>query len=108
MSVSSTYLKMQTQIADEIGQRTDLLTAVSGLTLSPIQNAIQAAIATFEREPFYFNELNDTDGFSTAQGQEFYGASTGGVSYALIGSIAKLDKVHVKVSGNRYSLNPRT
>lgn len=110
MSISSTYGTMQAQIADDLGDRQDLLTPLSDstLVLSPIQEAIQKAIATWEREPFYFNDLNDTNGFSTSAGQEFYGNATAPVSYGLIANVAKLDKIHVLVSNNRYTLVPRT
>jgi hypothetical protein len=94
-----TYLTMQTRISDELGARTDLT--------AQIKLAIQTAIQKWEREPFYFNELNDVNGFSTTSGQEFYGATTT-VSYSLISTLAKIDKIHVLVSQNRYSLNPRT
>jgi len=51
MTISATYLQLQRQIADELGDRTDLLTPLSdsGETLSPIQNAVQSAIAKWER-----------------------------------------------------------
>lgn len=104
--VSSNYGTMQHQIADELGDRQDLLSPLSDstLSLSPIQNAIQAAIAKWERENFYFNELYDSTTLSTVAQQEFYTSSDA----AIIASMAKMDKVHILVSGNRYFLNPRT
>jgi hypothetical protein len=96
MSVSTTYGAMQTTIAYELGGRSDLTTQ--------IQNAIQTAIAKWERTRFYFNELNDTNGFSTTAGKEFYSAA----DYALIGTIVHIDKIHALVSNNRYTLEPRT
>lgn len=96
MAVSTTFGQMQTTIASEVGGRSDLATQ--------IQNSIQTAIAKWERERFYFNEVNDTNGFSTTSGKEFYTAS----DYALIGSMVHIDKIHALVSNNRYTLEPRT
>lgn len=106
MAVTYTYIGFQNQIAWELGQRTDLLTVPAGsnLILSPIQQAIQSAIAKWEREHFYFNEVEDINGFSTVQGQEFYTSA----DYAPIGTNIHLDKIWVLISSNRYSLNPRT
>lgn len=89
------YGDMQSRIADEI-LRTDLT--------SQIQNAIQTAIKQYERIPFYFNQLRQEAAFSTAQGQEFYTVNDS----ALIAAMVTLNRVTVTVSGNRYSLNPRT
>lgn len=110
MTASYNYITLQRQIADELGDRTDLLNplADSNLTLSPIQTAIQAAINRWEREPFYFNDVYDEDGFSTAAGQEWYGASTAPVAYALIAQMAYLKCIHVKVNGQRYTFEVRT
>ena len=45
MAISADYITLQKQIADELGDRTDLLSSLSdsGLTLSPVQNAIHAS-----------------------------------------------------------------
>jgi hypothetical protein len=96
MTVSTTYGSMQSTIAFEIGSRTDLT--------AQIKFAIQTAIAKWERVRFYFNEVNDVNGFNTAAGQEFYSSA----DYALIGSMVHIDKVHALVSNNRYTLTPRT
>lgn len=104
MSLSYTYGSFASQIAYELGQRTDLLAVPSGLALSPIQQAIQNAIAKWEREHFYFNELRAINTFNTVSGQEFYTSSDS----AYLGTNPHLDKVWVLVSSNRYSLNPRT
>jgi hypothetical protein len=92
---SRSYGDMQNRIADEL-VRSDLT--------SQIQNAIQTAIKQYERIPFYFNQLRQESSFYTAQGQEFY---TGNDS-PLIAAMVTLNRVTVTVSGNRYSLNPRT
>lgn len=118
------YGQLQWRIADEIGQRGDLLspssfaagTATITLAQSPIQNAIQTAIAKWERVRFYFNELtfdaagtgtqgtNNNPWFTTVAGQEFYGLA----ATATIASIAHIDKLHVLISGNRYFMEGRT
>lgn len=111
MSRSETYLSMQLTIADELGARTDLLSPLPGsnLTLSPIKNAIQSAIAKWERDSFYFNELYDTNWFTTVAGQEFYNMTNTPVGDATeIASMPKILKVHALVNSQRYYLNPRT
>lgn len=109
MAVSYTYQQFCNQIAWELGNRTDLLSIPSGITtaLSPIQQAIQNAIARWEREHFYFNEIgSQTPGatFTTVNGQEFYTSS----DWPILPTMPHIDKLWVLVSGNRYSLNPRT
>lgn len=107
MAVSYTYQGFQNQIAYELGQRSDLLTVPSGLALSPIQQAIQNAIAKWERSHFYFNELGENGEpicFNTVAGQEYYGASAS----SRISTGIHIDKIWVTISSNRYSLNPRT
>ena len=106
MPVSYNYGQLQAQIAYELGQRTDLLAipSGSGLALSPIQQAIQNAIAKWEREHFYFNEVEALNVVSTVQAQEFYTS----VTWAFITAQIHIDKIWVLVSNNRYSLNPRT
>lgn len=112
MSISANYQTLQQQIADELGDRQDLLVPLgdSALTLSPIQNAIQSAISKWEREPFYFSQTFVQTGaagpyaFSTVVGQEFYSKT----DYAPIGTFAKIRKVWVLIGNNRYTLNERT
>src|ERR1700741_1945577 len=102
MAISDTYGGLQNRIADELGARTDLLTPLAGsnLTLSPIQNAIQSAIAKWEREPFYFNELFDQNWFSTVVGQEIYTTA----DQAQIKTMAKITKLTAIVNANRYTI----
>lgn len=106
MAVSYNYGQLQAQIAFELGQRTDLLTIPSGsnLALSPIQQAIQNAIAKWEREHFYFNEIEAINNVNTVVGQEFYTT----VTWPFIAAQIHIDKIWVVISNNRYSLNPRT
>lgn len=117
MAIQSNYLTMQKQIADELGNKLSLLTplADSGLALSPIQNAIQSAIAKWEREPFYFNRFRiDTPltpvlgAPTTSPGQEFLGATTAPVAWPDMPTFAYIQKLWVLISSNRYTLNPRT
>src|SRR5579862_6692808 len=116
MAISATYLTLQQQIADELGDRQDLLSPLSdsSLALSPIQNAIQSAIAKWEREPFYFNQaivqtpLAGPYAAATAAGQEYYGAATTPSSYAALATIAKIRKLWVLIGANRYTLTERT
>ena len=109
MALSLTYSGLANQIAFELGQRTDLLSVPAGsnLTLSPIQIAIQTALAKWEREHFYFNEIGSPSApatFNTVNGQEFYTAS----AFPLLATQPHIDKIWILISSNRYTLNPRT
>jgi len=111
MAVSYNYGQLQAQIAFELGQRTDLLSipAGSGLALSPVQQAIQNAIAKWEREHFYFNEVEAINTCNTSKGVEFYTATApAGSPWSFIAAQIHIDKIWVLISNNRYSLNPRT
>jgi hypothetical protein len=101
MAISATYITLQRQIADELGGRTDLLSVLSGssLTLTPVQNAIQSAIAKWERTPFYFNEVYNESLFSTVAAQEVYTTATS----AEILSSANIHRLHIAGS-TRYPL----
>jgi len=103
MAVSVNYATLQKAIADELGDRQDLMSPLSdsGLTDSPIKNAIQSAIAKHERESFYFNELNDVNLFNTVIGQELYTTADS----ALIATMSDLLAVHILIGGNRYILD---
>lgn len=109
---------MQKQIADELGDNQALLEPLSDSTLmlSPIQNAIQQAIAKWERERFYFNELliqtplSGTYPWVTSLGQEYYGDSTSPVSWngPDFSTVAYIQKMWVLVNANRYPITMRT
>ena len=119
--INANYLQLQQQIADELGDRTDLLEPLgdSGLATSPIQNAIQSAIAKWEREPFWFSETytnvlinREVTGpeppfFFATPLQEFYGPYTAPTTLDLT-RYPKISKLSVLVNNNRYSMNPRT
>lgn len=104
MAADTTFGDLCNRIADELGGRTDLLTASTGLTDSPIQLAILDAVSLWDGERFYFNEYRTTGAFSTVAGQEFYTSS----DWADIATIGHIDKLSVLISGNRYFMWPRT
>lgn len=106
MTWSSTYLGLQKAIADELGDRTDLLLPLSdsGLSMSPIQNAIQSAIAKWEREPFYFNSEYTVPFFTTVASQQFYTVDDA----PAIATTPAWDRIHILINTNRYTLNART
>lgn len=118
MTISIDYGTMQRQIADELGDNQQLLTPLSDstLTLSPIQNAIQQAIAKWEREEFYFNQLLIQTPLSgpyvweTSNGQEFYSESTTPNAWTTpdFSTVAYYKKIWVMVATNRYYLTFRT
>jgi hypothetical protein len=106
MAFTHSYLRLQQQIADELGDRQDLRVPLSdsGLVQSPIQNAIQSAIALWEDEPFYFNEVYEVGAFSTVAGQELY-TTTDVPEFA---DLVNIPKLGVTVNNNRYTLTART
>lgn len=112
MSISSNYGMMQEQIADELGDRQDLLAPLSDSSesTSPIQNAIQSAIAKWERERFYFNDfllktpLSSPSAFQTVIGQEYYSSA----DYAPLATLATIKKLWLLVTSQRYTCEPRT
>lgn len=101
MTIAADYITLQRQIGDELGGRTDLLSVLSGssLTLSPIQNAIQSAIAKWERVPFYFNEVYNAALFATVSSQEFYTTAAA----AALATAANIHRLHIAGS-SRYPL----
>jgi hypothetical protein len=101
MAISTTYLILQNQIVDELGNRTDLTAPLtgSGLTLSPVKNAIQSAIAKWERVPFYFNEVYNASLFSTVINQELYTTAAA----AAISTLANIHRLHIAGS-SRFPL----
>jgi len=95
---------MQNRIIDELGGRSDLNVAASGLSVSPIQLAILDAVRKWERERFWFNEIRTTGAFTTVNGQEFYTSS----DWSSLPNVAHIDKMSVLISANRYFMWPRT
>lgn len=119
MTISSNYITMQRQIADELGDNQQLLAPLSdsALATSPIQNAIQQAIAKWEREIFYFNEIvqetflnQPSYPWLTSSGQEYYSDSSSPQAWSSpqLSTIAEIKKLWVFISSNRYFIYPRT
>jgi hypothetical protein len=104
LAADTTFGDLANRIADELGARTDLLVASTGLTDSPIQLAILDAVSYWANERFYFNEYRTAGAFSTVAGQEFYTSA----DWADIATILHIDKLSVLISGNRYFMVPRT
>lgn len=106
MAISATYIQLQTRIADEIGDRSDLLAPLLSTNAnSPIKRAIASAIAKWERERFYFNEVYNsaTPLFTTVAGQELYTSSDA----AGIASAPEIDELRALLSGSRVVLTRR-
>lgn len=109
MSINGTYILLQKQIADECADDQQLLaplSAGSGL-LSPIQNAIQSAIAKWERVPFYFNGYRLEpigSAFNLIAGQEFYSAQ----DFAPLSTLARIINIRfLQGAQNRYATEER-
>jgi len=100
MALSYTYIQAQQQIAEELGERTNLL-AGSGIW-APIKNAIQSAVAKWEQEPFWFNELYDSPItlFTTVAGQARYTVSDA----AELGTVPYITDLRIVMGDNRYVL----
>lgn len=103
MPVTADYITLQRAVADELGDRSDLLSELDGSSLgsSPIKRAIQSAIAKWEAEPFWFNEDYTTPFFTTVAGQELYGVGTDPDDFAATPGIVVL---HILVGGNRFEM----
>lgn len=104
MAISSTYGAMQRQIIDELGDRSDLLASRFASANSPIKQAIQSAIAKWERENFYFNETYTVPLFTTVASQEFYDTDDA----ADIATSPDIYSLHALISSNRYPLTRRS
>ena len=106
MAIFQTYLHLQQRIADDLGNRVDLLEPLpdSKLFDSPIKLAIQSAIAKWEGEPFYFNEEHSTPLFTTVPGQEFYGEADA----PAILSAPQITSLYLVYAGNRMSMTKRS
>ena len=101
-SVPNTYGAMQTRIQYEV---------LGSPTLSDIQYAIQDAIAEYERETFWFNDMRtygnvagSQSNLATVQGQEFYSA----VDLPALATAPHIRKMMVFAFNNRYPLTERT
>ncbi len=105
MTISSDFISLQKTIADELGDRTDLLVPLSdsALASSPIKNAIASAISKWEREKFYFNEAYTVPWFTTVAGQELYTSA----DTASIATTPDIDVLNIHISANRYEMKKR-
>lgn len=92
----TTYATMRTRIQDELVNE-------GALTAAQVNNAIQSAIAHYQRERFYFNESR-AQTFSTVASQEFYGSSDN----TNIPNLSKIDRLTITVNGSRYELVERS
>lgn len=104
MTTNYTYGDLKNRIVDEMGGRSDLSTASSGLTLTPIEYAILDAVAFWETKRFWFNELRTATAFSTVNLQEFYTSS----DWSEIPNLLEIDQITVTVSGARTKIERRT
>lgn len=107
MTVAADYITLQRVIADELGDRTELLTDLSTSSIagsSPIKRAIASAIAKWEREQFYFNEEYTQPLFTTVAGQEFYATADA----PAIATAPDFWSLHALIGGNRYPLERRS
>jgi hypothetical protein len=99
---ANTYGMMQTRIAYEV---------IGSPSATDIQTAIQDAIAQYERETFWFNDVRIFGGvpgsksnLQTALGKEFYSAQ----DLPALATMAHIRKIMVLAFASRYSLNERT
>jgi hypothetical protein len=99
---ANTYGQLQARIQNEV---------LGSPSTSDIQNAIQDAIAMYEREPYWFNSERIFGGVSgslsnlqTTAGKEFYSD----VDLPILINIPHISKILVLAFGNRYPLNERT
>ena len=99
---ANTYGQLQAKIADEI---------LGSPTTAQIQEAIQDAIAEYERRSFDFNRIKSFGGstgslseLTTQSGMEFYSS----VNLPVLVNFPHISKIQVLAFSNRYSLNNRT
>lgn len=84
---------------------------LGGVTATQVNNAVWDAIATFERESFWFNRtrsFGDVSGslsdLQTVQGKEFYSFA----DLPVLINMPHITKILVLAYNNRYPLNSRT
>lgn len=91
----TTYSVLRTRISDELVNE--------NLTTDQINNAIQSAIAHYQRQRYYFLESRGQT-FATVDAQEFYTSSDN----ANIDDLSLIDELTITVNTLRYPLYPRT
>lgn len=101
-ATANTYGQMQTRVTNEV---------LGAITSGDVQTAIQDAIATFERESFYFSDMRyfgDVSGSSsnlaTVSGKEFYSSQ----DLPVLTNNPHISKIMVLAFANRYPLIERT
>lgn len=98
---ANTYAQMQARVKNEV---------LGSPTTSDIQNAIQDAIAEYERETFWFNDMRtfgatgSASNLQTVAGKEFYS----NVDLPVLVNMPHLRKIMVVAFANRYPLVERT
>lgn len=98
---AATYGEMQARIQHEV---------LGDITIDDIKNAIQDAIAEYEAQSFWFNQIRlygspgSGSNLQTVNGQEFYSAQ----DLPVLTVIPHISKVMVLAFANRYSLVERT
>ena len=99
---ANTYGQMQARIQNEV---------LGLITADDVKNAIQDAIAEYERETFWFNSVRifgDVTGsnsnLQTAVGQEFYSSQ----DLPVLTQVPHISKVLIFAFNNRYELKERT
>lgn len=101
-SSANTYGTMQTRVANEV---------LGSPSTSDIQNAIQDAIAQYERESFWFNDMRtfgavtgSSSDLTTVTGKEFYSDA----DLPTLINMPHISKIMVLAFANRYPLIERT
>ena len=100
-ALPNTYGAMQTRIGYEV---------LGSPQTSDVQNAIQDAIAQYERESFWFNDIRFYGGpgslsnLTTVPGKEFYS----GADLPALALAPHIRKIMVLAFANRYPLDERT
>jgi hypothetical protein len=100
-SGANTYAQMQARVQNEV---------LGSPTTNDIKNAIQDAIAEYERESFWFNDMRtfgasgSASDLRTVSGKEFYS----NVDLPVLVNMPHLRTVLIVAFSNRYTLNART
>ena len=99
---ANTYSALQQRVQNEV---------LGSPQTSDIQNAIQDAIAAYERESFWFNQVRSFGGVTgslsdlqTVAGKEFYSDA----DLPVLVNMPHISKISVLAFANRYPLNERT
>lgn len=99
---ANTYGQMQARIQNEV---------LGLITADDVKNAIQDAIAEYEREDFYFNNMRtfgaatgSNSDLQTVQGKEFYSYQ----DLSVLINMPHISKISILAFSNRYPLVNRT